>query len=110
MSFGTDRQPGDIGVSFRWGLPAGSGSGELDSLIFENDARVGRAAMSAGGFGSAAGALDRGCGRWRDQPFAQNQQHMGRFQLMDTRRVIRLAAFGAAALFALAACASGGSS
>jgi DNA replication protein DnaC len=48
MSFGTNRQPGDIGVSFPMGLPAGSGSGELDSLIFENDAGVGRATVLFG--------------------------------------------------------------
>ena len=40
-------------------------SGEMDSLIFERDVAVGRAAMSAGDFESAADTLDRALGRWR---------------------------------------------
>ena len=43
---------------------------ELDSLIFEHDVAAGRAAMSAGDFESAAGALDRALARWRGQAFA----------------------------------------
>ena len=76
VSFGANLQLGDVGASFPMGVRL-EASGELDSLIFENHVGVGRAAMPAGRVGSAADALDRGCGRWRDQPFAQNQQHMG---------------------------------
>ena len=46
------------------------GPGELDSLAFEADVAAGRAAMSAGDFGAAAAALDRGLSRWRGQAFA----------------------------------------
>jgi len=46
------------------------GPAELDSLIFEHDVATGRAAMSAGDFESAAGALDGALARWRGQAFA----------------------------------------
>jgi predicted ATPase/DNA-binding SARP family transcriptional activator len=46
------------------------GPGELDSLAFEADVTAGRTAISAGDFGAAAAALDRGLSRWRGQAFA----------------------------------------
>src|SRR5215469_2204175 len=46
------------------------GPGELDSVMFEADVAAGRAAMSAGDFGSAADSLDRALARWRGPAFA----------------------------------------
>jgi predicted ATPase/DNA-binding SARP family transcriptional activator len=45
-------------------------AGELDSLMFEHDVAAGHAAMAAGDFRAAAGALDRALARWRGQAFA----------------------------------------
>lgn len=47
-----------------------AGSGELDSLMFEHDVAAGNAAMAAGDFESAVGALDRALARWRGRAFA----------------------------------------
>jgi hypothetical protein len=38
--------------------------------MFEADVAAGRAAMSAGDVGPAAGALDRALARWRGEAFA----------------------------------------
>jgi predicted ATPase/DNA-binding SARP family transcriptional activator len=65
QAIGTDRLIfGDGGYRVQ------AGPGELDSLMFEADVAVGRAAMAAGRFGSAADALERALGRWRGRAFA----------------------------------------
>ena len=45
-------------------------AGELDSLMFEQDVAVGRAAIAGGEFAAAVGALDRALSRWRGEAFA----------------------------------------
>jgi predicted ATPase/DNA-binding SARP family transcriptional activator len=61
--------PGRLGFG-EGGYRLAVGPGELDSLMFEADVATGRAAISAGDFGSAADSLDRALARWRGEAFA----------------------------------------
>jgi predicted ATPase/DNA-binding SARP family transcriptional activator len=68
------------------------GAGELDSLVFEADVAVGRAAISAGDFESAADVLDRALAWWRGPAFADvsgaSWSVLAAGHLEETRKIV----------------------